>query len=204
MRKYLTISFFLMILLVFSYPAFAITYDFDNVTVLYAANFDVSPVNVEPDSWITQIAGGANNSINVLYGIVDLSKDGVVIITEEFIKVSNVDDVNTFETFLVNSVSYDYYPGTSDYRQISSLFWSGKKINESTNQIIKDYSQPMNAIALVREFDESQNLVGITLNGQYSQGSGSEEEIKTIIGDNTYEADITSITETGDPTAISG
>lgn len=170
----------------------SISYDFDKIEVAYAAQFTIKPVNVEADSWLVEVAGGKDQSIEVLYGVINLKKDGEIFITEEFIKVGGE---GSSERFLMNSGSFNYYDGTGDYESIITTFWSGKKLTE--NQLIKDYSQSMNALVLTRNFDKDQNLIGIELNGQYSQGNSSEEEIKTLIGKNSYEGDIATIKQEG-------
>ncbi len=65
--------------------------------------------------------------------------------------------------------------------------------------MIIDYSQPMDGITLKRIFDKNtDDLLNITLNGQYSKGSGTEEERTTMVGTNIYEANMGTLNEFGD------
>ncbi len=38
--------------------AAGLRYDFDEVEVVYAAEFTANPVDVEPDNWVAELAGG--------------------------------------------------------------------------------------------------------------------------------------------------
>jgi hypothetical protein len=45
-------------------------YEFDEINVIYAAEFAAKPSDVKPDNWLAKIAGGTDLPINVIYGIV--------------------------------------------------------------------------------------------------------------------------------------
>lgn len=135
-----------------------IKYDFDEVEVVYAAEFFINPINVDSDNWLTQIAGGTDKPVNVIYGVVNLKNNGNIQVTEEFIKVSG--DQGS-ERFLMNSGRWDYYEGTNKYKQIGTFFWSAKKLVDST--VVKDFTPPIKSISFYRKFDENQNIEAIAL-----------------------------------------
>ena len=172
-----------------------ITYDFDEVEVLYAAEFFAKPVNISPDAWIVQIAGGTDKPIKVLYGVVNLKKNGEVQFLEEFIRVEGEAE---FERFLVNSVTYDYYEGTDSYKEINSFFWSAKKLVDSS--VVKDFTPPIKSIALYRNFNEDKKLVKVALSFSNEGEKASQEFWSGPSLENLYEADLDSLNEAGDPT----
>ena len=100
MKKLIAVSLIFVFLTLFVNAQELARYDFDEIEVTFAAEFTAKPVNVYPDNWLVNIAGGAEQPINVLYGIVELKKDGKTEIVEEFIRV---DGKEGFERFLHNS-----------------------------------------------------------------------------------------------------
>ena len=121
---YFTLCLILIGVLTFNSVVFAaksITYDFDEVNVLYATEFTAKPIDGTgyKDTWVADISGD-NPKVTVTYGVVELKKGGEVLTTEEFLKVSGDKDS---KRFLLNSETYDYFEGTNNYRQIRSFFW---------------------------------------------------------------------------------
>lgn len=176
----------------------SIKYDFDEVEVKYAAEFTAKPVSVDPDNWIVQIAGGVDKPVTVLYGVVNLKKDGEIQVSEEFIKVSGE---GSSERFLVNSASYDYYEGTSNYRNIKSFFWSAKKVVDTS--IVKDFTPPIKSIILYRKFNEAQQMENIVLSFSNDGEKAHTEFWLDMPTENLYEIDMNSLNQFGDPTATS-
>ncbi|MFH1325426.1 MAG: hypothetical protein ABIH49_01490 [archaeon] len=139
--------------------------------------------------------------IKVTYGVINFTKNGETVVIDEFVKVANSDSV--YERFLRNSGGTVYASATNPdvVSKAITYFWSGKKIQE--NQLIKDYSTVMNGITFERTLDSATgSLRAVSLNGQYSQGIETEEEIKTMIGENIYEADMGTLVQEGDPTVL--
>lgn len=157
-------------------------YEFDEIKVVYAAEFVAKPVSVNPDNWLLQIAGGVDKDVKVLYGIVELKKNGKIEITEEFIRVEGE---GGFERFLLNSWSLHLenqlkFPisGESLYEvdmstlkeagdpdkkiridikfsgDTQSFFWSAKKIVDAN--VVKDFTPPIKSISLYTRFKEGQ------------------------------------------------
>lgn len=165
------------------------TYYFDSVEVLYAAEFKVTPATVEENKWFTEIAGGKDKPLEILYGIVSLKTTGYGDTMEAFIKITGE---NGSESFLHNGGSY--YEGFD-----KTLFWSGKKL-EGTS-VVKDYSQPLKAVTLKKIFDENNNITSMEL---HFANEGSANEIDNQIGResdptiNVYKADMTTLNTSGD------
>lgn len=164
-----------------------ITYEFDEVEVDFAAEFNALPVSVQADNWFTDIAGGVEKPLRILYGRVELkSQAGAGVVNEEFIKISGE---NGSERFLLNSMTTGWYdPGL--YKQlmdIKSFFWSAKKLEGST--VVKDFTPPIKSVTLKKNFDENQNLTFIEL---YFSNDGSED------GPYIYQADMTTLNYQGD------
>ncbi len=150
-----------------------IVYDFDEVEVVYAAEFTITPIGTDTDNWLVQLAGGPDKPVNVLYGVVNLKKGGQTGFSEEFIKVTGETDS---ERFLMNSGRWDYYEGTGKYRQIATFFWSAKKL--VGNSVIKDFTLPIKSLSLFRRFDENQNIDAIVLTAS-NDGQTAVEEFWT-------------------------
>lgn len=180
------------------FAAESIKYDFDEVEVKYAAEFTAKPVNVDPDNWIVQIAGGVDEPLTVLYGVVHLKQGGATQLSEEFIKVSGT---GGSERFLMNSGSYDYYEGSSNYKGIRTLFWSAKKLVD--NSVVKDFTLPINSITLFREFNIDQTLKSLTLSFASGDKEAAGAEFNSGPSKNVYEADINTLNQSGVPTATS-
>ena len=178
------------------FAAEGIKYDFDDVEVKYAAEFTAKPVSVDPDNWIVQIAGGVDKPITVLYGVVNLKKGGETQLSEEFIKVSGQ---GGSERFLLNSATYDYFEGTSNYRDVKSFFWSAKKLVD--NSVVKDFTLPIKSISLYRKFNESQQINSVVLSFSNDGQEASSEFWSSAPSKNLYEADITTLNQSGIPTA---
>ena len=180
------------------FAAESIKYDFDDVEVKYAAEFTAKPTSVDPNNWIVQIAGGVDKPITVLYGVVSLKKGGETQLSEEFIKV---DGAGGSERFLLNSAAYDYYEGTSNYKDIKSFFWSAKKLVD--NSVVKDFTPPIKSITFYRKFNESQQMYSIVLSFSNDGEQASSEFWSSVPTQNLYEADTNTLNQSGVPTASS-
>lgn len=180
------------------FAAESIKYDFDDVEVKYAAEFTAKPVSVDPNNWIVQIAGGVDKPITVLYGVVNLKKGGETQLSEEFIKVGGE---GGSERFLLNSAAYDYYEGTNNYKDIKSFFWSAKKLVD--NSVVKDFTPPIKSITFYRKFNESQQMYSIVLSFSNDGEQASAEFWSSIPTQNLYEADTSTLNQSGVPTASS-
>lgn len=178
------------------FAAESIKYDFDDVAVKYAAEFTAKPVNVDPNNWIVQIAGGVDKPITVLYGVVNLKKDGETEISEEFIKV---DGEAGSERFLLNGGAYDYYEGTTNYKSIKSFFWSAKKLLDNT--VVKDFTPPIKSITFYRKFNKTQQIYSIMLSFSNDDEQASSEFWSSTPTRNLYEADTDTLNQSGIPTA---
>ena len=85
----------------------------------------------------------------VTYGIIELKKEGHVLVTEEFIKVGQGENA---KRFLVNSGSIEYYGGTEKPSNLWSLYWSAKKL-EGTS-VIKDKTPPIYVTCMSRKLNQ--------------------------------------------------
>lgn len=202
MQKLITLSLSLIVacffFTLFVFAGEEIRYDFDEVEVIYAAEFNANPVNVQEGNWLAELAGGTEKPITVLYGVVNLKENQETLIAEEFVKVSGE---KGSERFLVNSASYDYYEGTNKYKCIKSFFWSAKKLVD--NVVVKDFTPPIKSITFYREFDENQNIYTVLFSSSNDGESASQEFWSAVPTENLYEADIDSLIDTGDSTESS-
>lgn len=133
-------------------------YDFDQIRVVYAAEFTIYPESAPSEHWLTQIAGGPNKPIQILYGIIHLyNGDGYI--DEQFIKMSGE---GGSERFLSNSLRNDYYDENFTLkRQTSVQFWSGKKLDG--NAVVKDFNEPLKSVTLIQSFDPQGQVTGFNL-----------------------------------------
>lgn len=179
---------------VFAAESIRVKYDFgaDDIDVQYAAEFTAKPVTVDPNNWIVQIAGGVDKPITVLYGVVNLKKGGVTQLSEEFIKVSGA---GGSERFLLNSAAFDYYAGTSKYKDIKSFFWSAKKLVD--NSVVKDFTPPITSITFYRQFNESQQMNSIVLSFSNDGQQAVEEFWSSVPAKNLYAADVNTLNQSG-------
>ena len=198
----------------------ALTYEFDSVNVVYAAEFTAGFSSGEEEQWISELAPD-NGDITVLYGIVNLMDGDQVAVQEEFIRV---DGSAGSERFLVNSGTWDYYQecgaevcvddegqqkctqqcNNTGIREIKSHFWSAKKLEG--NNVVKDFTEPINSIILYREFDSDGNPTNISL--QFIDGAKNIASETFWSGDlskgELYEADISTLHDVGQATASAG
>lgn len=204
MKKLSSITISLIALTIFGVviAAESIKYDFDNVEVRYAAEFIAKPISVDPNSWIVQIAGGVDQPVTVLFGVVYLKKGDGTQISEEFIKVSGR---SSSERFLVTSGRYDYYGGAeaatrdSKYKNIKSFFWSAKKL--IGNDVVKDFTLPIRSITFYRDFDEAQQPSSIMLWFSNDGSKSGAEFWLSVPTENFYKVDMNTLNQSGVPTA---
>lgn len=194
--KYLVFGLSALTLFGVVFAAEDIRYDFDDVEVRYAAEFTARSTNVDPNNWIVRVAGGVDQPVTVLYGVVNLRRGGELALSEEFIRVSGQ---GGSERFLLNSAAYDYYEGTTNYRDTKSFFWSAKKLVGSS--VVKDFTPPVKSITLYRRFSESQQPNSIVLSFSNDGQQASAEFWSAVPTQNLYEADISTLNQSGIPTA---
>jgi hypothetical protein len=165
-----------------SLTAFAqgVSYDFDRVEVSYGAEFTAYPVNITEESWVTRLAGGTDKPITVLYGVVELKKDGVSSISEEFIKITGE---NGSERFLLNSGSY------GSVRK--SFFWSAKKLVDNT--VVKDFTEPVLSVTLYNFLNENRMILQASDDGEKAGGDFWSDEMPA----GYYEADMSTLVQSG-------
>jgi len=188
---------FLLLVSSTAFAAETIRYDFDEVNVLYAAEFTAKPEGtIDPDSWIAATAGGTGltDTITVTYGVVELKKEGQVLVTEEFLKVGGP---GGSKRFLVNSASFDYYPGTTNYMQIRSFFWSAKKLVD--NAVVKDFTKPIYSASIQRKFDAQGNLTSFYLSFSNEGEKAGLDFWQGQSTENLYIAASADINDTGNP-----
>ncbi len=175
-----------------------VTYDFDEVNVLYATEFTAKPIEGVDFSgtWVSDLVG-EDKKLTITYGVVELKKDGQDLMTEEFLKISGSEGS---KRFLMNSAAYDYWEGTSKYSQILSFFWSAKKL-EGTN-VVKDFTEPIYSSCFSRKFDENGNRYSFFLSFS-NDGKPASQECTGGTATLMYEADVDSIKESGDAIARS-
>lgn len=127
-----------------------IRYDFDEIEILSASTFNITKTNRE-NTWADNLKGNSDK-LTVTYSILNLKKDGEIIINEEFLKVEGQ---NGEKKFLHNSKSYDY-DNTGNKIQERVFFWSAKQL--IGDYVVKDKTLPVYSASLIREFDESGNV----------------------------------------------
>lgn len=167
----------------------------DTMEVFYAANFTAypSPSNISSSGdWISQIAGGPNNPINVLYGVYEIHAEANTNITggagqtipEEFINISGIN--GSWATFgyanidsLSSNISYNPYKN-----QLSNFsYYQSLALNTTTNSqgpviFLDSVFNILRYIGLTRSFDSSGNLISISLGGSQTQLTSPLEIIR--------------------------
>ena len=158
-------------------------YDFDQIKVVYAAEFTMYPDSASSEHWLIQIAGGPNKPILILYGILHLY-NGDRSIDEQFIKMSGEGGT---ERFLSNSLRNDYYDETYTLkRQTSVQFWSGKKLDG--NAVVKDFNEPLKSVTLVQSFGRQGEVTGFNLYAQPLVLPGTEwDPFSNYVSSYTYD-----------------
>ena len=171
-----------------------VTYKFDRVEVKYASKFTAQPQRVKPDNWLAGLAGGVDQPIEVVYGVVSLVNEREPLsLTEGFLWVTGEQGS---ERFLMNSGSYVYYddlgprkpeepssPGKTPaiptptptsatpasrpgvvLLKYSNTEFSSHKKLDGPN-VIKDFTPPVRSIYFNRALSESQALERLVLAG---------------------------------------
>ncbi|MHB1393164.1 MAG: hypothetical protein ACYCYE_08830 [Clostridia bacterium] len=85
-----------------------------------------------------------------------------------------------------NAAYFDYYAGTNKLKTVRSLYWSAKTLEG--NALVKDFTPPIKAVEMVREFDKEQNIIAIYLKvyNDYKKGVEGVANIEQA----TYGADM--------------
>ncbi|MFB9328902.1 hypothetical protein ACFFSY_23450 [Paenibacillus aurantiacus] len=167
------------------------TYNFDKIEVVYAAEFKMYPTAAAQDHWLTQLAGGTDKPIEVMYGMVHLY-NGERFIEEQFIKMSGE---GGSERFLSNSMRNDFYDSAYTVkRQTSVQFWSGKKLEGK--DVVKDFGEPLKSVTLIQSFDPQGNVTGFQLNAQPLVQKGTDwDPFSNYVS--TYSSDPNSVNQAG-------
>ncbi|HIH19677.1 TPA: hypothetical protein HA244_00215 [Candidatus Micrarchaeota archaeon] len=168
---------FLGLMLLLSPVVFAeaVRYDFDDVEVLYAAEFTAKPVSVSADNWLVELAGGTDKNLTVLYGVVNLKKDGRILVSEEYAKIGGE---GGSVRLLVNSAQYEYYSEAPDaqLKFVKSQFWTAKKLNfegENLITVVKDFTAPIKSVVIYRSFDENGQVSGFVIDSKVANDLSS-------------------------------
>lgn len=154
----------ILILLVasFVFAGQRVDYSFDEVNVLYGVSFEANPETEQArsgisqeewygaeQSWLKDLITDSNPTITVLFGVVELKKEGAEPFKEEFIKISGE---RGSRRFLLNSQQFEYYDDNT-LRQIYSFFWSAKIVQDNT--IIEDFTEPVDSVIIMRKLQPS-------------------------------------------------
>lgn len=123
-------------------------YTYDKIELIIDGEFTAKPIELEEESWLTKLAGGKEESLQIVYGRITLDeKDDNNL---EFIQIIGK---NGSDSLISNSGSYKYYDNTNILKQSKIQFTSSKMIEGNT--IIKDYTKTDRAIVMYREFEEN-------------------------------------------------
>jgi hypothetical protein len=266
MKRLIILTFTLVCLILgsFVFAADSVTYDFEEVNVLYAAEFIATPIEGVDSSntWISDLMdinsdepecglwrggfltsdvcnaefeeGGAkkygyqcydgtegelgddsscksrqdwmqmaeedcqsrcpeihNKKLVITYGIVELKKEGIVLITEEFIKIGQGENA---KRFLVNSGGLEYFKETEEINVVNSIYWSAKKL-EGAN-VVKDKTLPIYVACMTRELNENNEAKSFFLSF-----ITHKESIRNECEEMMFEADLGTLHDSGDPSA---
>lgn len=175
----------ILILLVAASFVFAtekVEYNFDEVNVLYAVSFEATPETNQArsgisqeewygadQSWLKDLITDSNPNITVLFGVVELKKEGSEPFKEEFIKISGE---RGSRRFLLNSQQFEYYDDNT-LKQIYSFFWSAKVLEG--NVIVKDFTEPVDSVIFMRKLQPS----GEATNFYLSFFTGAEKGLQS-------------------------
>ncbi len=168
-----------------------LTYDFDEVKVLYAAEFLAYPIMAPVKSGTT--AGTeqtAAEPIHVLYGVVSLGSAGTM--KEEFIRVSQGD---AYARGLSTGWSWDNYGASDTTDKITtSEFMLGKSLEGKS--VVKDYSGGMKMIKLTQTVDTAGEIKDISLSFNW-EPSGTWDEFFAKLSGTVYKMDPASLKSVG-------
>ena len=183
---------------------------FDNVNVLYAARIIVDPVLIDTsdlgNAWLIDIVGGENKPVEVLYGVVELVS-GDYSLRQRFIGLGPIGSDKSTETFLSEYTSIKTDINNLPYIDVSIMsFLSIKQLDGV--EIVRNYSGSINATRLLNNFsDDGSSFFDISLSSHYFE-TYSDIPIdfysyrpKPL--ENYWQADMSTLIETGDITLIS-
>jgi hypothetical protein len=169
-----------------------VKYDFDEIKVLYAAEFIAYPqgstlkVDTVTDSVynsVNSLVYGESQPIHILYGVVSLGTVGGM--KEEFIRVS---EGSWFTRGLSNGFSWDNYGAVNSVDKIiSTEFVTGKKLENSS--VVKDYSEGWKTIKLTRTIDEFQNMKDISIRFNWDLKGNADLFFEKLAG-KVYKVDL--------------
>ena len=180
---------------------------FDIYEVVYASQFTINPVEVESFDWLAQFAktsSGNVGSIDVLYGIVDLKKDGYIY-RERFVSLTNEEGVKERFLYEDEQTNYVYSGGGSFNAEVRDLFSSGREIVQKDDRIslVEDYSQSLKALTLFNHYtktgDVDVSLTGISLYPQFDELENLQFKDFPRPDTNYWQADLATLVETGTP-----
>lgn len=177
-----------------------IKYDFNEIKVLYAAEFlaypeesslkSVTSAVYGSGSVASSVYGGSSEPIHVLYGIVSLGTDGGM--TEEFIRVSGE---SGFTRGLSNSFSWVNHAAIDTTDKIyATEFVTGKTLEG--NSVVKDYSGGWKTIKMTRTIDVNQNMRDISIQFNWNLVGAPDPFFEKLAG-TVYKVDINSLKYVG-------
>jgi len=168
-----------------------LTYEFNEIKVLYAAEFMAYPQesSLKADT-VTSAVYGADQPIHVLYGVVSLGAAGDS--KEEFIRVSEGSD---FTRGLSNSFSWDNYgDANAKGRILSTEFATGKTLEGSS--VVKDYSAGWKIIKLTRTVDYAGEMQDLAISFKWDLAGAADAFFAKLTGTG-YTVDMASLKQVG-------
>ncbi|WP_281886376.1 hypothetical protein [Paenibacillus sp. YYML68] len=177
-----------------------LTYNFSNIQVLYAAEFNAYPAGTsfvpgQSVSVSSSVYGSVYGAVygpqplRVLYGVVSL--DASTGMQEEFIKVSEgAQSVRG----LSNGTGWENYGQGHKHKELSTEFVTGKKLEG--NSVVKDYSDGWKTIKLTRYIDEYSNLTNMHIQFGWDM-RGSHDPFFQRLTETSYVVDMSSLKYVG-------
>jgi hypothetical protein len=130
-----------------TYP---IKYDFDSLDKVndFDGYYLTAPSNVIEDDWLTQLAGGRENTITFKFGKVVYNSNAEN--GEPYIELQGKEGMLTL---IANGARYEYDDSSNQLKRITINFLTGKKLEG--NQVVKDYSEGKQKIILIIDYNEN-------------------------------------------------
>lgn len=128
-------------------------YEFEDVRAAYGLAFVADPPADGNATWMTELAGGPGQPLNVTYGFVELLQDGTWHRSEPFVRLSGP---GGSKAYLLNSCTWRQADGGLQAK--GDYSWH-KRIENSS--LVKDFSPPASAVLFVRDQDAAGNLTGL-------------------------------------------
>jgi len=173
-------------------------YDFNEIKVIYAAEFLAYPDNPAPTKPATVVSAvykatvgsavyGEMEPIHVLYGVVTLGSEGGM--KEDFIRVSQG---NEFTRGLSNGGSWDGFK--DPYNVFTTEFLTGKTLEGKS--VVKDYSAGWKTIKMTRTVDKNGDMKDISIRFDWNLAGVPDPFFEKLLG-KVYKVDIVSLKDVG-------